>query len=147
MKTSFSKVVSAVIAALAAEPPVCKAIYRARKSAIPAQDAQAIVVQWEQALPEAGTFRGAPIDWSTRLSVECYARSTDPDDNGDQAVDPLLASVYERLAEQATLGGIINDLNVAGIQVETEADGNRTGWVRIVYTADHRTDNNNLNGS
>lgn len=147
MKTSFSKVVSAVIAALAAEPPVCKAIYRARQTAIPTQDEQAIVVQWEQTMPAAGTLQGAPIDWSTRLSVECYARSTDPNDNGDQAVDPLLASVYERLAEQATLGGIVFDLNVAGIQVETAVDGGRTGWVRIVYDASHRTYGNNLNGS
>jgi len=147
MRTSFSKVVSAVIAALSAEPPVCKAIYRARQAAIPAQDEQAIVVQWEQAVPAAGTFQGAPIDWTTRLTVECYARSTDPDDNGDQAVDPLLASVYERLAAHATLDGISCDLSVAGIQVETAVDGNKTGWVRIVYTADHRTFDNNLSGS
>jgi len=147
MRTSFSKVVSAVIAALSANPPVCKAIYRARQAAIPAQDEQAIVVQWEQAMPAAGTLQGAPIDWTTRLTVECYARSTDPDDNGDQAVDPLLASVYERLASEATLGGIVNDLTVAGVQVETAVDGNKTGWVRIVYTAEHRTYNNTLDGS
>jgi len=147
MRTSFSKVVTAVIAALSASPPVCKAIYRARQAAIPTQDEQAIVVQWEQAMPAGGTLQGAPIDWTTRLTVECYARSNDPNDNGDQAVDPLLASVYERLAADATLGGIVSDLTVAGVQVETAVDGNKTGWVRIVYTAEHRTYNNTLDGS
>lgn len=141
MSTAFSKVVSAVIAALAAPPAVCdtKAIYRARATVIPDQTDQAISVQWEQGLPRPGTIAGAPIDWQTRLTVECYARSVQ--ETGDVAVDPLLQKVYERLAADPTLGGMVDDLVIAGIEAENTVENKKTGWVRLTYIAEHRTDN------
>ncbi len=140
MSTVFSRIVSAVIAALAAQPPVCnaKAIYRARAAAIPDQTDEAISVQWEQGLPRPGTIGGAPIDWQTRLTVECYARSVQ--ETGDVAVDPLLQKVYERLAADPTLGGMIDDLVIAGIEAENTVEGKKTGWVRLTYIAEHRTE-------
>lgn len=142
MSTSFSKVVSAVMAVLSASPPVCKSIYRARAMAIPDQDDEAISVQWDQGLPRAGTIAGAPIDWQTRISVDCYARSTR--ESGDVAVDPLLEKVYERLAADPTLGGMVDDLVIAGIEAENTAEGKKTGWVRLTYLAEHRTENSLL---
>lgn len=141
MSTAFSKVVSAVMATLSAHPPVCntKAIYRARAVDIPEQVGESISVQWEQTLPQAGTIRGAPIDWSTRLTVDCYARSRQ--ETGDVAVDPLLERVYERLAADSTLGGVLDDLAIVGIEAENTVEGNKTGWVRLTYIAQHRTQN------
>lgn len=142
MSTSFSKVVSAVMATLSANPRVCKSIYRARAFAIPDQDDEAISVQWDQGLPRAGTIAGAPIDWQTRISVDCYARGTSG--SGDVAVDPLLEKVYERLAADPTLGGMVDDLVIAGIEAENTAEGKKTGWVRLTYVAEHRTENSLL---
>ncbi len=141
MSTAFSKIVSAVIAVLAAQPPVCnsKAIYRARTVVVAEQDNEAVSVQWEQGLPQQGTITGAPIDWQTRLTVECFARSVT--ESGDVAVDPLLQRVYERLASDPTLGGMVADLVIAGIEAENTAEGKKTGWVRLTYLAQHRTDN------
>lgn len=142
MSTAFSKVVSAVMAMLLANPPVCKSIYRARALAIPDQDEEAVSVQWDQGLPRAGTIAGAPIDWQTRISVDCYARSMR--ESGDVAVDPLLEKVYERLAADPTLGGMVDDLVIAGIEAENTAEGKKTGWVRLTYLAEHRTENSLL---
>lgn len=139
MSTAFSKVTSAVMAMLLANPPVCKAIYRSRSVVIPERDDEAITVQWEQGLPRAGVINGAPIDWQTRITVECYARSTNV--TGDVAVDPLLEKVYERLASNPTLGGMVDDLVIAGIEAENTAEGKKTGWVRLTYVAEHRTNN------
>lgn len=141
MSTAFSKVVSAVIAALSAQPPVCKgtAIYRARAVEVPAQDSEAVSVQWEQTVPQAGTIAGAPIDWETRITVECFARSVS--ETGDVAVDPLLERVYERLAADPTLGGMLYDLVIAGIEAENTVEGKKTGWIRLTYIAQHRTNN------
>ncbi|SFD83405.1 hypothetical protein [Massilia yuzhufengensis] len=143
MSTAFSKVVSGVIAALAANPPVCptKAIYRARAVEMPDQDNEAVSVQWEQGLPQLATITGAPIDWQTRITVECFARSAAVGATGDVVVDPLLQRVYERLAADPSLGGLVDDLVIAGIEAENTVEGKKTGWVRMTYLASHRTDN------
>lgn len=143
MKTAFSKVVDAVIAVLEAAPALCDNVYRARPTAVPAQDDQALNVQWEAALPERGAIHGAPVDWNTKVTVECFARSVS--ESGDVVVDPLLLAVYERLAQDSTLGGLVDDLACLGIEAENTADGKKTGWVRLTYMAVHRTSNLTLN--
>jgi len=142
MSTAFSKVVSAVMAALSAQPAVCRAIYRARGVAVADQDDEAVSVQWDQGMPRQGVIAGAPIDWQTRISVDCYARSAR--ESGDVAVDPLLEKVYERLAADPSLGGMVDDLVIAGIEAENTVDGKKTGWVRLTYVAEHRTENSLL---
>jgi hypothetical protein len=141
--TAFSGIVGAVMEALQADPPVCPTIYRARPSIVPEQLEQVVNVQWEQGLAGMASIRGAPIDWTTKLSVECFARSVQ--DSGDVAVDPLLAAVFERLALDPTLGGLVADLVVAGIEAENTSEGKKTGWVRLTYIAQHRTENGILN--
>lgn len=142
MSTVFSKIVAAVVVQLEAHPPVCKSINRARTYAFPEQETEAVSVQFEQALPQRGTITGAPIDWSTRITVECYARSVL--ESGDLAVDPLLERVVARLAVNPSLGGVVTDLELIGVEAENTAEGKKTGWVRLIYAADHRTYDGNL---
>lgn len=143
MNTQFSQIVGAIVGALQSAPAVCQKVYRARPDSIPDQFDQAVNVQWEQGIAGLGTIRGAPLDWTTKVSVDCYARSQT--DTGDVAVDPLLAAVFERLAQDTTLGGLIDDLQVAGIEAENTSEGKKTGWVRLTYIAQHRTENGTLN--
>jgi hypothetical protein len=142
--TAFSKVVAAVIATLSAAPPVCDAdnIYRARTREMPEQIDQAVSVQFEGAMPDNGTIHGAPVDWASKVTVDCFGRSLK--DTGDIAVDPLFQAVYERLAQDATLGGLVANLSVVGIEAENSAEGKKTGWVRLTYIAEHRTSNLSL---
>lgn len=142
MTTAFSQVVGAVIAALEAAPAVCPSVFRARANAVPESLEQAISVQWDQATPHPATIAGAPKDWQTRITVECYARGVR--DSGDVVVDPLLEAVFARLAEDTTLGGLIDDLNIVGLEAENSAEGKKTGWVRLTYIAEHRTTNTSL---
>ena len=142
MTTAFSSIVAAVIAQLSAAPAVCDTIYRARSNAIPETLDRAISVQFDQALPNRGVMNGAPIDWSTRITVECFARSAT--ESTDIVVDPLLEAVFARLAADATLGGVVADLAIAGVEAENISEGKKTGWVRITYIAEHRTSNSTL---
>lgn len=142
MSTAFSQIVAAVIAQLEAQPAVCKSIHRARTNVFPEQEAEAVSVEWERALAAQGGISGAPIDWSTRITVELYARSVT--ESGDVAIDPLLERVTGRLAADPSLGGIVSDLMLAGVEAENTAEGKKTGWVRLIYSADHRTYNGNL---
>jgi hypothetical protein len=144
MTTAFSQIVGAVIAALEAAPPVCTTIYRARSNVVPDSLDQAVSVQWDQTSAQPAAIMGAPKDWETRLTVECYASTRSARESGDIAVDPLLEAVYTRLAQDTTLGGLIEDLNIVGIEAENSAEGKKTGWVRLTYIAMHRTTNTSL---
>ena len=139
MRTAFANIVSAVIAALQANPPVCDLIDRARATTVPDQAPRAVSVQWDGAQPQGATIAGAPIDWETRITIECLARSVK--DSGDLAVDDLLADVAARLGQDTTLGGLVADLRIAGLEAENTVETKKTGWVRITYIAEHRTNN------
>jgi hypothetical protein len=142
MTTVFAQIVGAVIDRLQAAPAVCRTVYRARPNVVPDQVEQAINVQWDQASGQPVAIFGSPKDWSTRVNVECYARSLA--DSGDVAVDPLLQAVYERLAQDPTLAGLVSDMDCVGIEIETAQEAKKTGWVRLTYIVQHRTENGSL---
>lgn len=142
MITVFAQIVGAVVDRLQATPAVCSTVYRARPNTVPDQVDQAVNVQWDQASGQPLAIQGTPKTWSTRLIVECYAKSLT--DSGDVAVDPLLLAVYERLAQDPTLGGLVADLDCVGIEAETAQEAKRTGWVRLTYIVQHETYNGSL---
>jgi hypothetical protein len=142
--TAFSSIVGSVMQLLADEPPVSGSIYRARAQVIPKTDVTAVTVQWDGAMPERRAIRGAPIDWSTRLTIDCYARSTVAVTGIDEAVDVLLLAVYNRIAAHPTLAGHALDVGEPVLEAEYGADGEKTGWVRMTYIVKHRTKNSTL---
>jgi len=142
MTTAFSAVVQAVIDRLSIDPAVCDTIDRARVRPMSDQTDRLVNVQWDGAFPQRGAIYGAPVDWTTKITVDCYASSVKV--SGDLAVDPLLEGVYERLAADTTLGGVVTDMNVPSIEVEYTSEGKKTGWVRLTYLVEHRTANLNL---
>jgi hypothetical protein len=139
MSTVFSKIVSAVIASLAAQPAVCKRIYRARTKQFPAQDIEAISVAYGRVRRNDQTIRGAPNDYQTLIYVDLFARSST--ESADVAVDPLLERVGERMVLDTTLGGIVADLNFLELDPENDSEGMETGWIRLTFIAEHRTTN------
>lgn len=143
MPTAFAQIVSAIIDALKAEPPVCPVIDRARSTLIAEQVDKEVTVQWDAAQPDASTISGGPMDWQTRISIEVFASGVK--ETGDLIVDPLLSAVAQRLGQDTTLGGLIADLRIVGLEAENDTKGKKTGWVRLTYIAEHRTSNGILN--
>jgi len=141
MATVFSVITDAFEAALLAAPAVvpAEAIFRARERAVPGAMNQAVNIQWALGDPEPGAIHGAPVDWKTTVVVECYACSTN--ESGERAVDPLLERVYERLAADTTLGGLVDDVGVPRLAAEFGAEGKKTGWVQMTYLVMHQTSN------
>lgn len=135
--TAFFKITSALIAVLSAAPPVSSNIYRARDRHVPEKNGTALNVQFNGALPEEGAINGAPVDWRSKFTVECFARSTTL--GGDAAVDPLVLEVFRRIAADTTLGGLVSHVGYPLIEAEYTAEGDRTGWVCMTYPVEHRT--------
>jgi hypothetical protein len=137
--TAFVDITAAFVAALAATPIVSKNIFRARERTLAEEHITAINVQFDTASPYPGVMHGAPVDWRSKITVECYARSSTT--SGDLAVDPLMAAVFSRLAADTTLGGLVADIGYPEIEAENDSQGQKTGWIRMTYAVEHRTNN------
>jgi hypothetical protein len=141
--TVFVDITGAIIAALTAEPAVSSNIFRARDAALLASYATAVNVQWDAGTPDYGQVQGAPADWQSKYTIECYAKSSTL--SGDLAVDPLLDAVFERLAADPTLGGMVAWLRMVHVEASCDSAGQKTGWVGMTYLVTHRTSADNLN--
>ncbi len=139
MTTAFSIITAAVVAALEADPPVSENIFRARDRSIVEEVENAVNVEFAGAIPEAGAIAGAPVDWRTRIVIECYARTSIS--SPDVVVDPLLENVFARMAADTTLGGLVVDVGYPTVEAENDAQAQKTGWIRLVFTILHRTNN------
>lgn len=141
--TAFAAIVTAILNRLGGDAPVCENLFRARRSVVPEACQQAVNVQFEGALPAPAAIAGAPVDWQSKVTVDCYSVAVR--ESGDAAVDPLFQAVYERLASDPTLAGLVGDIGVPTIEAENSEEGRKTGWIRLTYFVQHRTSNDTLN--
>lgn len=137
--TAFADITAAFVAVLSAAPAVSDNIFRARDRSMAEEYATAINVQPVTASRNRGAMHGAPMDWQTKFTIECYARSSVI--SGDLAVDPLLAAVYARLEADTTLGGMVADIDAHSYEFQFDSQGQKTGWVGITCDVSHRTSN------
>lgn len=143
MTTAFSAITGAFLVALSSAPAVSASIYRARDRELPEARGDAVNVVFEAAEPAPGAIAGAPVDWRTRIAVECYCRTSAS--SADLAMDPLLEKIFARLAADMTLGGLVDDIGYPAIEADYDSQGQKTGWMRLTYTVQHRTSNLTLN--
>ncbi len=140
--TAFSQIVEAMKARLSDGTPVSAHVMRGNNRVIPEDWADAVNVYWEASQPTEGAIAGAPVDWQSRIVIDCYARSTAL--SGDVAVDPVTEAVYVRLAQDTTLGGLVGHIGAPSIEGDFDAAASRTGWTRLTYIVEHRTQNGAL---
>ncbi len=143
MTTAFANIANKFVEVLEAAPAASVHVFRARAREIAEQHSEAVNVYFEGADPSPGAIAGAPIDWISRIVVECYARTLTT--TADLAVDPLIVKVFEKLAADTTLGGLVDNVGVPTIDTEYNNLGQKTGWVRMIYPVEHRTSNATLN--
>lgn len=142
MTTAFSAIAAKFVTTLNNAPAVSENIFRQRERPFAAEHTDGVNVQFDGAIPERGAIFGAPVDWKTRISVECYKRSATT--SGDLAVDDLVLAVYARLAQDVTLGGLVQDIGEPYIEADCDALGQKTGLVKLTYMVEHRTSNLSL---
>jgi hypothetical protein len=66
------------------------------------------------------------------LAVECYARAS-AGTSPDEAVDPLVQSVYARLMTDPTLGGAVNLIEAQDISFDFDVDGEQTACATLIF--------------
>lgn len=143
MTGAFPSLVTAVKAALAADPAVCPNLYVNRRRAVAANQAAAITVRLDTATSDPGAIDGAPVDWSTRIAIECYARAGD-DEAALQAAHDLAAAAWARVMTDPTLGGLASGVTPDGAEWDFDNTGDALACQILNLTVLHTTAAHNL---
>lgn len=141
--TALAAIVTALVANLSAATAVSPNIYRALLRPLPDAATTAVVVRLQNATLDRDQLNGNPVDMTTRIAVECYAKSTTT--TADLAVDDLLQSVYTRLMADQTLGGTVMDINCTDINFGFDAEAQQFAVATLTLDVRHRTSSLNLN--
>jgi len=105
MTTRHLLMVQAVVQLLQAEPAIAGGrVYSARTRAIPVDVPSAVNVSLERSTSQLASVIGGRTTWSTLITVECYGKLEGV--SADEAADPVLEAVFERLASDPSLGGL-----------------------------------------
>lgn len=142
MELAFNQVVDAFVAKLEEAPAVCNVILNSDDRPVADDVNEAVNVFFDVAQPQPLTISGAPIDWVTRVTVDCFARSKVL--TGRKAPSELAKKVFERLAVDPTLGNDGWFIGYPSIETDTDAQSQRVGMIRLTYRVEHRTSANIL---
>lgn len=137
MSTAFAGIVGALLTRLAQAPAVSANLYRCRLRALPESVTGAVVVRLQQADADNNVLSGNPIDFTTRVEVECYARSHTT--TADLAVDDLLQAVYTRIMADPTLGGSVMYLDLSALRFDFDAEAEQFAVATLSLDVRHRT--------
>lgn len=115
----FTTATTAVVDALAGTAPI---VNRVRYRAIAADVQRAIVVRpGRRDVVELPLATGMPVAWRMLAEIECYQRMS-AGQSPDEAIDPLVTDVYERLMADPTLGGAAYGIEPGSIEPEYETE-------------------------
>lgn len=104
MTTRHLLMAQAVVALLQSAPAVAGGrVYSARTRAFPSDVTSAVNVRLERSTSQLASVIGGRTSWATLITVECYGRLDAG--SSDEAADPVLEAVFERLASDPSLGG------------------------------------------
>lgn len=143
MSSAFDQIVTAFVAKLQEAPAVCDVVIKNDGRAIDEACQEAVVVFYAgSSMPNRGVITGAPLDWTSRIVVDCFARSKTL--SGAEAVDALMSRVFERLANNPNLGNSEWDIGAPSIDPDADLQAQRTGSAQLTYFVEHRTRNNTL---
>jgi hypothetical protein len=132
MTSLANTAVTAVMQALQASPAVAGSVGRVQLRPVAKSVASAVVVRPVGASVLESSLPGAPIAWVITLAVECYARAT-AGTSPDEAVDPLVQSVYARLMADTSLGGAVNLIEPQDISFDFDVDGEQTACATLIF--------------
>jgi hypothetical protein len=116
-----------------------------RRRPMAAQDASQVFVYLEESIAAQGAILGAPIDWQTRLRIECVARETSGA-TAEELADSLAQEVFARIQSDINLAGLTQDIEPTALAwMEDEGDTSVMS-AQLLFNAVHRTQNNTIAG-
>jgi hypothetical protein len=140
-------IVALIVALGRSAPPVADLVDAHATHPLPSELASRVMVRAASSSGQQIVIGAqAPIDVATQVHLQCVARA--PAGSGlspQQAVDPIVAAMHERLMSDTTLpaAGYEIDFAFDWVWDEDELDES-IGSVRAIYTLRHRAAHNSL---
>jgi hypothetical protein len=139
--SAFIAIAEAIKAKLLEAPQIVgDRVERARQASLKKGWSNGIAVRLVRTNAQlAGVGLGAPKDWDTVFGIECVARA-DVGGLAEDAVDPVLAAAYARLAgAHLGLPALLDVMAEPAISWDTDEGENQICRATFVVTVTHRT--------
>lgn len=108
--TQHMALCDAIVATLTVAPKLADGeVVSYRRRSMPPNVNRRVYVYLEDSTNDRGAIKGAPMDWRTRIRIECVARDI-PGVMSEVVADALLAQVYARIMADTTLGNLALDV-------------------------------------
>lgn len=140
MTTRHLLIAQAMVTLLKSGPAIADQVYGARTRPIPSDVGSAVNVKLGRSSSQLSSVIGGPTDWSTLIAVECYGKVEGG--SSDEAADPVLEAVFERLASDPNLGGIAMSVEpLEGDTLQWDFDSLETNMACVTakFVVRHRT--------
>ncbi len=109
-----------------------------RKRPMPLGINSQIFVYFEESSATRGEIRNAPVDWRTRVRVECVARDV-PGQLAETTADAMGVQVYARVMADVSLGGLALDVIPLAVGLAAdEADAGLAAY-QLMFEVWHRS--------
>jgi hypothetical protein len=113
-------VLTAAVGVLKQSPAIAAGnVFRGRRRPVDDTIDELVAVRFGGSTPDRGSINGAPVDWTTVIRFDCYARGT-PLLSGDERALALHAAAWNRLFANTSLGGQVMDMSPASIDTEDD---------------------------
>ena len=137
---AHDRVMGAFLGAFKAAPELAGGmIFPHKLRKLPEDAPEAIVVRFGASSPNRATVYSAPVDWETRIVVECHVRADDFDEQDGSASGALHGKVFERLMADPSLGGIAFDVLEPDLDYQNLEGDSELGCMVAQYIVRHRT--------
>lgn len=139
MMTSHDQVIDAILQALKAEPAIAAGnVFEEELRRQPETMDEFVIVRLAGSTPLRVAIKGAPVDWSSIVTIESHARRDQRTPAG-RASRRLAGQVYARLMVDPTLGGAVMDIQEPRLDTDQEQLDTEIGCVIAQYPVRHRT--------
>jgi len=141
-KSKHQAIVTAIAALFIVAPALANGrVFEGRSYALPIGSASQIQVFIEDSTPEAEIITGAPVDWTTQITVLIKARRS-ASESAEVVADAVWVDAYARVMADQALGGLVMLLTLGDITRDRDEADTDVAAITWRFAVTHRTDSN-----
>jgi hypothetical protein len=142
--TQHQAIATAVAALLKADPALAGGrVYEGRDYTLGATVPNQVQVFLGDSTPQGVVITGAPVDWTTEVSVVIKARRS-ATDTAESVADALMFDVWARVMNNQNPSGLVYSLDPGPIERDRDEADTDVAAFTWRFEVQHRTANNSL---
>ena len=140
MASKREQILAKIKTELAGTTGVGTRIYRNRVEPMTREETPSLVVEFVTDDPTVNSATYIKLDWTLRVRIVVIVRGTIP----DNAADPTVESLFTKVLNDPTVGGLAKDIRPATQTFEVLEADQPAGLITCEFEIDYRTSYNSL---